>query len=258
MPRTMSRSRYRWIVAIAIGAITGVVGCTTAHKADNTGKPVPTKAALETDYQLGSIGERAEQLFASISPAITCEEKHGPTDMLQSPVEVGLIYCNDLNAILALFTYDDTAGMHYQIDSTTVGDGTSRGFLIGPDWLIYAAPATLADIRGMIGGTLYNDKDKDKALADHPGYSENGKFADCYTSLTSAVIQFVTTGTSHLDEIDQIIPGISSAYDAEMYGVVPQLSSYKAGDSEAASADLIPYAGRLRAICHQLRPGPPS
>lgn len=81
---------------------------------------------------------------------------------------------------------------------------------------------------------------------------------DCLLTITSGAVQYLQSGENHLGELDAVTPGISAAYNEAMYGVVPQLASFKSQDDARARTELIPYTERFRAACHKLAPGAPS
>ena len=151
-----------------------------------------------------------------------------------------------------IMTYLDVRGLHYHLETIEIGTGEGRGFLVGENWLIFADPAVLKSISNTVVGTIYTNKKE--ALTANPGYSSAGPFVECYLNLTVVVTEYVMSGVNHIGEYDQVAPGIVNAFYTAMYGVVPQLPSFRSGDSAAVTQDLIPYAERMREVCHKLHP----
>ncbi|WP_146135444.1 hypothetical protein [Antricoccus suffuscus] len=208
---------------------------------------------MEQDYQLGEVGVQASALVAQLAGSATpCTPQTGPADLLQSPVQVGNVVCGPDLAQFQIMSFLDVRGLHYYLETIEIGTGDGRGFLVGENWLMFADPAALDSISSTVGGTIYTDKKE--ALTANPGYSSADPYVDCYINLTVVVTEYVKSGVNHIGEYDQMMPGLANAFYAAMYGVVPQLASYKSGDDAAATQDLIPYAERMRGVCHKLHP----
>lgn len=227
-------------------------GCTAASN-DHKGERDYPSAPLEQDYQLGEVGVQASALVAQLAGSATsCTPQTGPTDLLQSPVQVGNVICGSDYEQFQIITYIDVRGLRYHLETIEIGTGKGRGFLVGKNWLMFADPAILDSIGGTVGGTVYTNKNQ--ALTANPGYLSTDPYVECYINLTVVVTEYAMSGINHIGEYDQITPGIAIAFNTAMYGVVSQLPSYKSGDFEAANHDLIPYAERMRGVCHKFHP----
>lgn len=246
--------RGRWFVILSVMLVSGalVAGCTSASD-QQMDKSDYSSAPLEQDNELGEAGEQASALVAQLADSTTpCTPQVGPADLLQSPVQVGNVICGSDYDQFQIMTYLDVRGLHYHLETIEIGTGEGRGFLVGDDWLMYADPAVLNSISSTVGGTIYTNKKN--ALTANPGYSSADPYVECYINLTVVIIEYVRSGINHIGEYDQMMPGLADAFYTVMHGVVPQLPSYKSGDYTAATQDLIPYAERMRGVCHKLHP----
>lgn len=231
-------------------------GCTSAPNsvAEDTSSPdsiaEDTSASPDPLPTADRIAD-GQALLAEVLAAAPCSVSAGPTDLIQSPFAVERVACNADNTRLYVYGEDGDA-RRYQMQQTEIGSGVSRGFLVGPNWLVVAPPATLESVQDRIGGGLFTDKAA--ALAATPGMLIDDPYPDCHVSFTAGAVEYVRSGNDVIAALDAVYPGMHDLFVELVQPTVRSLPAFASGDFALVDEQLEPHAGLLREVCRAMFP----
>ncbi len=220
----------------------------------DSGTRGPTSADSSTAAPLPS-GDRiadSQALLDQVRAVSTCTVTAGPEDVIQSPYAVDNVTCEPDNTRLFVYGADGDA-RRYQMQQVEIGSGVSLGYLVGPNWLVIAPPATLMSLRDRVGGGLYTDKAT--ALAATPGQLIDSPYPDCHVSFTAGVMEYVESGNDVIVALDQVVyPGMHDLFAELVQPTVKDLPAFGSRDYMAVYDQLGPLSPLLREVCRRLFP----
>lgn len=242
-----------YVTALASLILTIVVTASSCTNSTGQDKGSSTPAASRS----ASGHPISDQLFRKVAAAGLCAQPFVPTDVLQDPSKVLFGSCDLTDANkgadkIQMWIYQNSQGIRFRIQSEEIGNGSNTVYVVGPYWVLMAPPTTAATIQGLLKGQLFDTQSS--AVKSAPGIDQESPYVNCVLFYTSYSVHFGATGKDQFQELDKSFPGLQNNFDSDAKPIITATPSFKSGDDEKVSADLVPHADVFRAGCGRLFP----